>query len=67
MPVITIEAGKVNKSQKEAMIREFTKTASAILAIPEPAFVVLIKENDDDNIGTGGELLSKVKAKRASQ
>lgn len=64
MPVITIEAGKMEKEQKEALIQRFTKTGSEILNIPEQAFVVLLKENSYDNIGTGGEMLSTVFAKR---
>ena len=65
MPVISIEAGKMDKSQKEALIQSFTKTASTILNIPEQAFVVLLKEYDSDNVGTGGKMLSKVIAERA--
>ncbi len=64
MPVITMEAGKINKEQKEALIAGFTKTASDILQIPEQAFVVLLKENDYDNIGNGGQMLSKILAAR---
>jgi 4-oxalocrotonate tautomerase len=64
MPVITIEAGKMNKEQKEALIHGCTKTASEILKIHEQAFVVILKENDADNIGTGGKMLSKVIAER---
>ncbi len=64
MPVITMEAGKVSKEQKEALIAGFTQTASDILNIPAPAFVVLIKENDYDNIGNGGQMLSKILAAR---
>lgn len=64
MPVITIEAGKMDKEQKEALIYAFTKSGSEILKIPEQKFVVLLKENNPDNIGTGGEMLSKVIAGR---
>ncbi|MBO8169226.1 MAG: tautomerase family protein [Thermoanaerobacteraceae bacterium] len=59
MPIITIEAGKMEKSQKETLIQDFTKVASKTLGIPEEAFVVLIKENDPDNVGSGGVMLSK--------
>lgn len=64
MPVITIEAGKMNKDQKEALIAGFTKTASEVLKIHEQAFVVILKENEADNIGAGGQMLSKVLAAR---
>lgn len=59
MPVITLEAGKLSKEQKSRLIKEFTKTASEITNIPEQAFVVLLKENQPDNIGVGGQLLSE--------
>lgn len=65
MPIITVEAGKMDKDQKEALIKEFTKTASDILKIDKQAFVVILKENNADNIGTGGKMLSKVLAERA--
>ena len=64
MPVITLEGSKISSAQKEALIQRLTKTASEIMNIPEQAFVVLLKENDPDNIGTGGEVLSKVLAKK---
>ena len=60
MPFIKLEAGKMDKEKKEKLISEFTRVASEILGIPEAAFVVLIKENEMDNWGTGGKVLSKV-------
>ena len=44
MPVISVEAGKMDKNQKEALIQSLTKGASEILNIPEQAFVVLLRE-----------------------
>jgi len=67
MPFIKLEAGKMDKEKKEKLISEFTRVASEILDIPEAAFVVLIKENEMDNWGTGGKVLSKVLAERASK
>ncbi|MBU3074813.1 tautomerase family protein [Clostridium estertheticum] len=58
MPVITLEAGKLNKNQKSQMVKEFTTIASKVMNVPEQAFTVLIKENEQDNIGFGGQLLS---------
>jgi len=65
MPIITIEAGQMNKEQKETLIQKFTTTASDILKLPEQAFVVILKENNSDNIGTGGKMLSKVIVERS--
>lgn len=58
MPVITLEAGKLNKEQKSKLVKEFTSMASEIMNVPEQAFIVLLKENEMDNIGFGGKLLS---------
>ncbi|MDO4535224.1 MAG: tautomerase family protein [Clostridium perfringens] len=58
MPVITLEAGSLNKNQKRELIKEFTASASKIMNIPEEAFIVLLKENNTDNIGVGGKALS---------
>ncbi|WKY44609.1 4-oxalocrotonate tautomerase DmpI [Eubacteriaceae bacterium ES2] len=59
MPVITLEAGKLNEKQKKQLVEEFTKTASTVMQVPEAAFIVLLKENEADNIGVGGKLLSQ--------
>lgn len=58
MPVITIDAAKITKEQKEQLVKELVISASKILNIPEQAFVTLIRENDLDNIGNGTELFS---------
>jgi 4-oxalocrotonate tautomerase len=59
MPVITLEAGKLNKEQKSQLVKEFTNIASKIMNVPEQAFIVLLKENEPDNIGLCGQLLSE--------
>jgi 4-oxalocrotonate tautomerase len=59
MPVITLEAGQMDKNQKDSLIAELTRVASDILKIPPDAFVVYLKENQYDNIGVGGEILRK--------
>lgn len=67
MPFIKLEAGRMDKDKKEKLISEFTRVASETLGIPEEAFLVLIKENELDNWGTGGKLLSKVLAERTQK
>ena len=64
MPFIQMDAGKLTKEQKEQLISGFTKVASETLGIPEEKFIVLLKENELDNWGTGGKMLSKVLANR---
>lgn len=59
MPAITIEAAKLSKEQKRELVTEFTKIASEIMNIPEQAFMIFVKENELDNIGFGGKLLSE--------
>lgn len=59
MPVITFEAAQLNKQQKAQLVKEFTESASRITGIPEAGFYVFIKENEGDNVGVGGRLLSE--------
>ena len=66
MPFIKLEGGKIDKEKKEKLISGLTRVASETLGIPEDAFIVLIKENDMDNWGRGGKMLSKVLAERVS-
>ena len=58
MPVITVEAGKLNKEQKSKLVKDLTSSAASIMNVPEQAFIVLLKENESENIGAGGQLLS---------
>ena len=59
MPVITLEAGKLSKEQKSQLVKDLTSKAAEIMNVPEQAFIVLMKENEMDNIGSGGKLLSE--------
>jgi len=58
MPVITFEAAALTKEQKRTLAKEFTETAVRVTGLPEAEFYVFIKENDMDNVGVGGKLLS---------
>ncbi len=58
MPVITFDGGKLKKEQKAALVQEFTEVAHQVTGIRKEAFVILIRENEADNIGVGGGLLS---------
>ncbi|MEA4872985.1 MAG: 4-oxalocrotonate tautomerase DmpI [Synergistaceae bacterium] len=59
MPVIKVECAAMNVETKEKLIRSLTQTASSIMGIPEAAYIVLLNEMSKDNIGVGGEMLSK--------
>ncbi|MDD4838577.1 MAG: 4-oxalocrotonate tautomerase DmpI [Synergistaceae bacterium] len=59
MPVIKVECAAMNVETKEKLIKSLTQTASSIMGIPEAACIVLLNERSKDNIGVGGEMLSK--------
>lgn len=61
MPVISMDSGPLSYEQKERLIKELTKTASGIMGFPESAYVVILNEMNRDNIGVGGEMVSKPK------
>jgi 4-oxalocrotonate tautomerase len=58
MPVITVEGAPLHFEQKKLLIESLTKVASVIMDVSEKNYIVLIKENDKDNIGLGGCVLS---------
>lgn len=58
MPVITVEATKLTKEQKRELVKELTISAAKIINVPEQIVTVYVKENEMDNIGVGGQLLS---------
>ncbi len=64
MPVIKLDGPKLSKEQKAELIKEFTASASKITNIPADKFTVYIKENEMDNIGVGGEMLSEIMKNR---
>lgn len=61
MQVITVEAAKLTKEQKAVLAKEMTETASRVMNLPPQAFYVFLKENESDNVGVGGVLLSDKK------
>jgi 4-oxalocrotonate tautomerase len=67
MPFIKVEAGKMNQQTKEKLISGLTRVASESLGIAEEAFTILIKENETDNWGLGGKILTKVLEERAKK
>lgn len=58
MPQIMFEGPRLERTQKADLVREFTEVAHRVTGIRKEAFVVFIKENEPDNIGVGGVLLS---------
>ena len=65
MPVISVETGKLEEDQKQALIKNLTKTASETLNIPAQSFLVLIKEYGLDNVASGGKTLREMFEERS--
>lgn len=59
--MVNMKGPKLNKEQKKKLIKRFTQAASEVTEIPEEAFVVLLEEMEQDNVGVGGEMLSERK------
>jgi len=60
LPVITMEYSATDKETKEKLIKELTAAASKVTNLDPKAFTVVIHENNPDNIGVGGRLLSEI-------
>ncbi len=60
MPIIIFEGTKMGLDKKKELIRELTDTAVRVTGIGAPAFTIYIHENEQDNIGVGGELLTEI-------
>lgn len=58
MPIINFDGGKLTREQKAELVREFTEVAHRVTGINREAFVVVIRENDMENVGSGGVLLA---------
>jgi 4-oxalocrotonate tautomerase len=64
MPVITIEAAKLDDIEKKRqLVKRITDVASEVYGIPKDKFIILIKENPLENIGSGGELIADTRKK----
>jgi 4-oxalocrotonate tautomerase len=68
MPTITVEGPPVPTEKKRVLVKSLTEAAEAVYeGIPADAFVVLIRENEAENVGVGGELLCDRRAAGAGQ
>ena len=63
MPVVIIEGPPKDKKQKRKLVELMTKAVKEAYGYPEnfSHISVIIKENNPDNIGTNGILLSDKK------
>lgn len=58
MPVITLEAARLTREQKQKLAKELTERAAKIMNTSPSAIYVFLKENELDNVGVSGKLLS---------
>lgn len=56
----------VNRTKKRVSNKS-NRIDSRVTGVPKEAFIVLIKENDAESTGFGGELLSDKRAKMAAE
>ena len=61
MPVITLELVKMSKEKKTELVEKVTKTVAEVTELPAQSFYVFIRENEPENVGIGGKLLSDIK------
>ena len=67
MPLINIEIGKLIREQKLELISRLSGVAAEITSIPLNAFMVVVNELEDDNIGIGGRTIGELKAEAAKE
>ncbi len=60
MPVVTIDGPEnTTKESKKAIIEKVSKIVADAYEMPVESITVLLRENNADNIGVGGEQLSE--------
>jgi 4-oxalocrotonate tautomerase len=58
MPSATIEGPKIEDVEiKRVLVKEITDALEKAYKIPRQVYVVLIKENPPENVGSGGQLI----------
>jgi 4-oxalocrotonate tautomerase len=67
MPVITWEGGALTTQQKNELIHHLSKAAAEITNVPLQFYSVLIREQPDENLGSAGESVAELKARRAQE
>lgn len=58
MPSITMELAKMSHEKKARLVEEVTRATVEATGLPAETVYVFIKENEPNNIGVGGILLS---------
>jgi 4-oxalocrotonate tautomerase len=65
MPIISWEGGKLTKEQKKDLIQRLTEVAVEVTRVPAKFYSVVIREQQDENLGFSGETVEEIKAKMA--
>lgn len=65
MPLIIFEGPKMDVAKKRELVRSFAEATERVTGINKEHVTVVIHQNEHDNIGVGGELLSDRLARQA--
>ena len=64
MPIIRVDGPPVaNIDKKREFVRVVTDAASEFYGLPKQIIVVIIQENKQENVGSGGELILDMHSK----
>ena len=66
MPIITIDSNKITTEQKKEIIKVFTEKMNQITNVPAQFISVVIREQEDENMGVAGETVCEMKARMQS-
>ena len=67
MPVISWEGGKLSREQKKELVKRLTEVAAEVTKVPAQFHIVLIREQEDGNLGVAGETVEDLKARMAAK
>lgn len=64
MPLITVEGPKIPEvERKRELVKKLTDVAFEVYGIDREHIIVLIRENDPENVGAGGQLIADLHGK----
>jgi 4-oxalocrotonate tautomerase len=58
MPLIIFEGPAMDAGKKRELVRSFTEATSRVTGIAKEHVTVIVHQNERDNVGVGGELLT---------
>ncbi len=61
MPIIEVSGPFLTTEQKRALARGLTDVAATVYDRPRDQIIVLLRENQPENVGVGGELVSDLR------